>query len=374
MLSRFIIPLNCGSLILYTAVLAAGITAGALGFNLSLQAFCVWLIFVGVTAFAAKTPTKLLFCFGFFLTGAFAYKLQTENHQQLSKLMNNNHFAIIGTITSIESQQSQRAKQCITIETTNVRINNYASVWLPLAKTVQIYTNKYAHFAVGDLVQINDIFIKATKNNDYEQYLCKENIDASLFLSSIDYAVMQRPSYSFQRTLAQTKKRILNTSKKSLSPETFALFSSIFLGNKNAAKKEMQTTKDLYKIWGISHYLARSGLHMVIVVIIWDMILNLAPLSFLLKQILMLMLGFMYCLCSWSSISFLRAFVMFFLYKICVISKLPINTLQLLSIVTFLVLLFNPMQLFFLDFQLSFGLTYALAWFTHIYTTKHREY
>ncbi len=66
-----------------------------------------------------------------------------------------------------------------------------------------------------------------------------------------------------------------------------------------------------------------------------------------------------------------RALYTFILYKICILHKRPSHLVYLLSLVCFFVLLDNPMQLFFLDFQLSFTLTFALAWFNQISSRKN---
>ena len=125
-----------------------------------------------------------------------------------------------------------------------------------------------------------------------------------------------------------------------------------------------------FRQWGISHYLARSGLHLTIFTFIWLMLFRLFPFSFFFKQLFMLLLCSIYLVFSWSSISFLRAFYSFFLYTICNICKIPIHFLHILTLVTLYVAICNPIQIFFLDFQLSFALTFALALIANLYPTK----
>ena len=104
----------------------------------------------------------------------------------------------------------------------------------------------------------------------------------------------------------------------------------------------------------------------------WHYLLRFFPLHFFLKQLILLLLVLLYHLFTFPSISFLRALITYILYKICVFQNLSYNPLHILSLTTFGVLLVNPFQLFFLDFQLSFGLTFALAWFNEVRLRRQR--
>jgi competence protein ComEC len=183
---------------------------------------------------------------------------------------------------------------------------------------------------------------------------------------------VHKPTYSYQRYIHNVSARLKSTLQKKMSKEAYSLFTSLFLGDTVTCKKELEQTKDQFRAWGIMHQLARSGLHLGIFVMVWQALLCVIPLPFLLKELLMLLLSIIYFALSCSSISFMRALYTFILYKICILHKRPHNLIHLLSVVCFAVLLDNPMQLFFLDFQLSFTLTFALAWFNQI--ASHKKY
>ncbi|MFC1845655.1 ComEC/Rec2 family competence protein [Candidatus Dependentiae bacterium] len=112
--------------------------------------------------------------------------------------------------------------------------------------------------------------------------------------------------------------------------------------------------------------MARSGLHLVIFMFLWGIIFSFIPLPFTYKQLALIGLGLFYCLLSWTSISFIRAISIFLLYKISPLLHKQGQLLHLLTIICLVTLIWNPAQLLFLDFQLSFGLTLALAWFGQI--------
>ncbi|HSW73575.1 MAG TPA: ComEC/Rec2 family competence protein, partial [Candidatus Limnocylindria bacterium] len=156
--------------------------------------------------------------------------------------------------------------------------------------------------------------------------------------------------------------------QKKLSRPTAHLFSSIFLGNKYARKKDIEPLKEHFTTWGVTHYLARSGLHMVIFTITWHTLLTFIPLAFALKEALLIALVIIYALLSWTTISFTRALLLFLIHRLCSLLRLQTDLLYLLTLVALAILFDNPLQLFFLDFQLSFGLTFALAYFGQLQT------
>ena len=123
---------------------------------------------------------------------------------------------------------------------------------------------------------------------------------------------------------------------------------------------------DQFKTWGLSHLLARSGLHLAVFVMIWQRLLSAIPFPFMFKQLFMTILCLVYFILSWSSIPFVRALALFLLYKKCLLFKIPFHFLHNLSLVTFFFLVLCPINLFFLDFQLTFILTAALAWFNQL--------
>ena len=336
--------------------------------------FYAWIIW-GITIIAIalvllpkQSRWWLLVIAATYLGGAYRFQSTMQVHHAFVERLNNIPCTLKGAILSIEPQEGARTKQKITIQTDSFLISG--DIPYRSEQIIQIYLTRSTNARVADEIEIHDFCLKKNKNESYDDYLIKENIAATVFLTSLDYKLIHRPSFSLSRGLFYFKQNLLARCRKKLSRSTFAFFASVFLGNKSFGKKQMEEPKDNCKTWGISHYLARSGLHMVIFICIWFFLLNLMPLSFRLKQFLLIGIGILYHILSWPSISFIRAFMSFLLFKSCTLLQLPSQLLHLLTLVTIAVLLHNPMQLFFLDFQLSFGLTFALAWFNHVGAQK----
>jgi competence protein ComEC len=165
--------------------------------------------------------------------------------------------------------------------------------------------------------------------------------------------------------------RLLSTLKTKLSTPAFLFFSSLFLGNRSCIKVSLEETSEQFKIWGISHFLARSGLHLALFIFIWQMLSSLIPFSFGTKQLLFTTLSIIYFMLTWTSAPFTRAFALLIMHKLFLFLKIPFNLLHALSCVCLCFLLYCPLYIFFLDFQLSFALTFALAWFNQLINTKN---
>lgn len=271
---------------------------------------------------------------------------------------------IIGTVTG-NSLSNSRMKHCFTIfAQESVDDNNKKK---PINNTLQIYVAKKPSIKIGDQIAIHNVQLKAPGSTPFKEYLIKEGILTNLFLTNFSYKIIHRPSYSIHRWIWELRNNLVNNLAKKLTPPVYAFFCAIFLGNRSINKPETENISDQFKQWGAVHYMVRAGLHLVMFVGIWYALLSFIPINFAAKQIVMLIICFLYYLLSWSSIAFIRAFLTFIFYKFAMLLNLNTHSLHIITLITLFVLFLNPTQLFFLDFQLSFCVTFALAWFNHMY-------
>ncbi len=351
------VGLRIHALLYITLAFMAGIVAQFLG--MPPHALILIIIIGSISGFIYKEYTglwlPLLFLVSIaFATGVLLCRIQTQSQKDFLSCVTEQPTTVQGTVTSIEKIQNPRFRYRIVVG------------------SIAFYIRAVPEFLVGDLIEIKNITFKETANQSFAHYLAKEKIAATVFVDTLEYTLLERPRFNLNRMIFYFRQRIFDELRNKINRETFQLFSSIFLGNRTAVKKQMDATKEPFKIWGTSHYLARSGLHLVIFVIVWHFILSLFPIPFFIKQLFLIFLILLYAILSWSSISFERALLMFLVYKLCLLYGRPLHYVHLVILATLLVLLINPLQLFFLDFQLSFGLTFALAWFNHIETHKKR--
>ncbi|MFH1644331.1 MAG: ComEC/Rec2 family competence protein [bacterium] len=310
------------------------------------------------------TPLILLF---FLFSGAFLYQQQKESNIKILQNLKNQNLEIETKVKSIEFQENKFFKYVINLKSTN-------------GYNLLCYSKQKPIFKVDDLISLKNIKIKQQKDKDnnsgrptFYDYLLKENYLTTIFLNKeIIIEVLNSPSFSLKKWVNSKRINLYKTLKQKLTPLTFSYFSSIFLGNKN--NKNMTDLKIKFNNWGIIHYLARSGLHIVIFILLWTFLLRFIPITIFYKILFLILISFIYHMFSWPSISYYRAFYLFLFIQTGQLLNLQTNFLHLLSLVCLTILLFNPIQLFFLDFQLSFGLTLALAWLNFSAFNKNTTY
>lgn len=286
---------------------------------------------------------SLLFGFG-------RIALQVKPYNQFPYSQYSTPQAITGIITNCASTSNKRLRKCLTLYIPDINMS------------IQLYTKQWAKGTVGDTVTIHDVLFKKPNNPSYQDYLLKEGILCSLFLEHPSITIDHHPTYSLSRAIHLFREKLLRGIKKNCSYKTFCIFSALFLGDKSQDKQYLDKVADQFKEWGIVHYLARSGLHLVIFIVLWELLCGFIPIRFRYKQSLLLIITLIYFILSWPSVSFMRALIIFVIYKWCALNNRPAHFLNTLLTTCCIILMVNPMQLFFLDFQLTFILTGALAW------------
>jgi len=311
-------------------------------------------------------PNSLIY-FLFFFSGAFLFQHQKDVNFELLAKFQNRPLSIIAKVTSIENQQSNFVKQAITLAVTKI---NYGeeSLYQKTRFNLLCYAQVPFNIQIDDEIELTNIILKNSNKKTglenrptFYDYLLKENVLSTTFLNNkTNLKLIYKPTFSIKRWIINKRNAIYDKLKQKLSPLTFSYFSSIFLGKKSDL--DFSEMKNKFNNWGVVHYLARSGLHIIIFILIWKFLLSFFPLPLLLKIFFLILLCLCYHLLSWPSISLYRALYLFLLYETGRLLHQQTTFLHILSLIGLAILLINPMQLFFLDFQLSFALTFSLAW------------
>jgi competence protein ComEC len=330
------------------------------------------LIFISIKNKKSSKQTLILsgFFFAAFILGLVRTHQQSHQEDSFFSTLSKTPVHVRATVTDMSTADHPRFSKVITLELHSFSLaGNNQSDWKSIQSKIRIYTNKRPRFDVGDLIELCDMEFKPIEKHSFATYLQKEGIATTLFISHLDYTLIHKPTFSIRRSIFKLKEKIFYSLRKKMSARSFQLFGSLFLGNKHAAPlKKNEQIKLHFNTWGVTHYLARSGLHLVLFIFLWNLLLSLIPIRYSFKQILLVALTALYFLLSWTSLPFIRALMTFILYRMCILSRVAPDFLYLLSLTCFILLLINPVQCLFLDFQLSFGLTAALSLFAHIKT------
>ncbi|MFZ5953799.1 MAG: ComEC/Rec2 family competence protein [Candidatus Dependentiae bacterium] len=340
-----------------------GIATQFFGYNhLIISAFLISIFFL----LHNKINCILLLSFISFICGAHILQMHTNYHNALSEFYGKK-ISLQGHITNIETTKNNYFPTKITLKIHTIFYNNKNH---KKSHTLYLYVSANEGNDVGDEIKVKNIVLTPQSKNSYEQYLHKEGISKSIFAQHNSIKLIKPPVYSLNRYIHQLRNQLLFKISQLIGPESQGIVNTLFLGNRNS---ETDTIKNSFKYWGISHYLARSGLHLIMLIIVWQFLLSFLPLPFFLKEIIITILVLIYSIFSWASISFNRALCMFVLIKTSFFLKRPVHYMHLICLTALVILIHNPFQLFFLDFQLSFGLTFAIAWFNHLLFLKEQQ-
>lgn len=325
--------------------------------------------------------TLIFTCIIFFALGAFSLIWQKNQYINITQEFDGKRLDLIAQVTNkilLPKSKPSDWKEIIEIsvlrvkdateqehevfDKTSCKLNCYKKVSFNL----QCYSISKTRIQVDDIIELQDIKIKVpqdkslSQNTSYKNYLIKENMLTSVFFyKNKNITILHSPKSSIKRYIWNIKSNTYNKLQQKIHPTVFTYFSLMFLGNTH--HKNIDAMRNTFNYWGLSHYLARSGLHIILFILIWTIFLQLIPISIRFKRGLLIIICLAYKLFSWTSLPFTRAFYVFILTEIGKIFDLQTDFLHLLSIVCMSILVFNPMQLFFLDFQLTFVLTFALA-------------
>lgn len=278
---------------------------------------------------------------------------------------------ITGVVTDIQKTNHRIFKNLVVVSLNS--INGEPTSWFNPHNKIHIYVSSYPSIEVDDLITVENVLCKKPPPSSYRGHLMREQTIATIFTPKIIPSVLSKPTFSYKRWIYNTKILVTKRATQSLVPVTKSLYASLFLGNKTYTTSCYESIKEQFRRWGLSHYLARSGLHLVLIVALWIWFFRIIAIPFLYKQLSIALLVMIYATLSWSSISFIRALSTFFLCKVCsCIWHHYYNNLHLLTVTAFYLLIQNPLHIFYLDFQLSFGITFALAWL-HLLKTYQKK-
>jgi competence protein ComEC len=318
-----------------------------------------------VVACAANYRQVAIVCVFSFALGSYVYNSHILYHRDIAPYYNKT-ISLNGYITSIDQTKNSRLPQKISLKTEQFIVHNKT---IPTTNSFFLY-GLPGTFRVGDKIHLKNIMICPPTNRSFEFYSFKEGVSGTIFARPSQAQLTLRPVHSISRFIQETRNSMLTQISETINGESKNLVNTIFFGNR---AQENSATKTPFKQWGISHYLARSGLHLVMLIVLWRFLFSLIPLPFFIKELLLIYLILFYSIMSWSSISFTRAFLIFLGIKIATFLKKPVHYIHHIFVVCLAVLIHNPFQLFFLDFQLSFGLTLAIAWLNHLRFIKEQQ-
>ncbi|MDN3666051.1 ComEC/Rec2 family competence protein [Algibacter miyuki] len=197
---------------------------------------------------------------------------------------------------------------------------------------------------------------------DYKAYLEKKQIYHQLRVNISElFPVSSKIHTAFG--VADGIRSFINSKLKKYNfhPDELAVINALFLGQRQDLSQDIYND---YKNAGAIHILAISGLHVGVILLILSWLLK--PMESLkhgkiLKTILLVILLWSFAVIAGLSASVTRAVTMFSIVAIAMNLKRPTNIYNTLAISIFIILLFKPLYIFDVGFQLSYMAVFAIV-------------
>lgn len=197
---------------------------------------------------------------------------------------------------------------------------------------------------------------------DYKKYLEKKYVYHQIFTKNESLLKVSANTHTLFGIADNIREHInLKLKPYHFKPDELAIINALLLGQRQDISKEVYTS---YTNAGAIHILAVSGLHVGIILLLLTLVFK--PLERLkhgklIKTILLVFCLWSFALIAGLSASVTRAVTMFSIVAIAMNLKRPTNVYNTLAISMFIILLFKPLFVFDVGFQLSYLAVFAIV-------------
>ncbi|PRX56352.1 ComEC/Rec2 family competence protein [Flagellimonas meridianipacifica] len=198
---------------------------------------------------------------------------------------------------------------------------------------------------------------------DYKDYLKKQGIHHKITISPESILKKKKTRGSLFGTAMKIRESIIkNLSQEKFGKDEFGVIQALLLGKRDDISEETYTN---YKNAGAVHILAVSGLHVGVLLLLFQFLLK--PLTFLPKGETIhlgtvVLLLWAYAFLAGLSPSVVRAVTMFSFLAYAQYLNRPTNSFNIIALSMFFILLMHPLVLFQVGFQMSYAAVFAIVW------------
>lgn len=270
---------------------------------------------------------------------------------------------VISVPTNINRNKTKFYAKVISAKTDN---ENYDNLKAKTLVTINDDEDKYEKIKIGDtLLMEGSVRIPQPSKNpsqfDYARYLQFKNT-FSLFYVNDNWEILSEANDTTGKILSRlndTRNRILKIHSQNIKPPMIQVLGGIIFGDD--AVNPDDDTKTSFINSGIFHILAASGMNVTLIFGIWFFIAKTIKLNHKFSIAIGILLILFYTCMTGFGPPIIRATIMLTLILIGRLLDRKTSTMALLFMVAFIMLLFSPLMLFDIGFQMSFLVTFALV-------------
>lgn len=323
------------------------------------------LIFLSLTAYWQRKTLFFVFItwITFFLTGMIlVYENDATNHTNYFEKHLKNTSKVILAIDKVLKPGNYHHKYVADV----VQVDSKKTIGHVLLNIEKDSTPLLFH--TGDLVFLKNKFqdIKSSLNPhqfNYKNYLAKQGIYQQVYATKQELLLLDQTSTSFLGFIAALRLKIQQSLQQyDFSEDELAVMNALLLGQRQEISKELS---DNYSKAGAIHILAVSGLHVGIILLILSFVLK--PLERvnkgkLIKLVLVIIFLWFFAVLAGMSASVTRAVTMFSAIALGQFFNKRNAVEHSLIFSMFIILLWKPLFLFDVGFQLSYTAVFGIIW------------
>ena len=323
------------------------------------------LIFLSLTAYWQRKTLFFVFItwITFFLTGMIlVYENDATNHTNYFEKHLKNTSKVILAIDKVLKPGNYHHKYVADV----VQVDSKKTIGHVLLNIEKDSSPLLFH--TGDLVFLKNKFqdIKSSLNPhqfNYKNYLAKQGIYQQVYATKQELLLLDQTSTSFLGFIAALRLKIQQSLQQyDFSEDELAVMNALLLGQRQEISKELS---DNYSKAGAIHILAVSGLHVGIILLILSFVLK--PLERvnkgkLIKLVLVILFLWFFAVLAGMSASVTRAVTMFSAIALGQFFNKRNAVEHSLIFSMFIILLWKPLFLFDVGFQLSYTAVFGIIW------------
>lgn len=383
--------INLNKTVIFSSFYILGIVGFLTGTTAHIAGLLVVLTIIGLIKNQISCKSALIYCLMFILALSNCH-FRIKNYDDLSKYLPSKGI-LTGTVISIPTtNNNDKTKFYLKVDSgvldgSNIVTSFSSQTFEPQspifsryhpkvqsinAKTIVTLHGEQKNFSkikIGDKVELkgklrNPIKAKNPSQFDYANYLKNHNTFSTFYVEDGNWRITSKPttlSGKFLQKLNDTRIKILNTQKKYIKSPNIEVLGGIVFGDD--AINPPDYIKNSFINSGLLHILAASGMNVSIIFGLWFFIGSKLKINRRFVITAGAMLVAFYTLMTGMGPSVLRAAIMI---EFIIFGKLidrSTNSISLIFIAAFLMLVYDPRMITDVGFQLSFIITFALIFY-----------
>jgi len=298
----------------------------------------------------------------FYLIGSLEFSIRTNTNTERYAEFAGKQVVLAGYIDS--EPDIREAKTNYVVRTTEINLEGKVKKVKGKILLTTLNNDEGYVYGYGSKIRIQGLLNlpKGRRNPggfNYQEFLLKTDISATIFAANNDIHI-EKGKYNnlIVESGMKVRQRIVETINKSLPAEQAGLLNGMLIGYKDGLSEDV---KQAFSDAGLSHIMAVSGMNIAFIIM---------PLLFLLKKahlkvkainsiIIVALIIFVYI--TGFSPSVVRAVIMAVIILTGQIMRREADVLTSIAFSAMFLLLYNPILLFDVGFQLSYAATMSLV-------------